>query len=99
MGKGNMAADMPSISKILAILLPKTLPMAISELPLALETMFTISSGMDVPNETMVNPITKSDNPNLLPNEVEPFTRKSAPLINITKPIINRTSVNIYYLI
>ena len=89
MGNGYMAAEIPSINKMLAILLPITLPMAISEFPLKLETRFTKSSGVEVPKETMVNPITRFDNPNFFPREVEPRTKKSAPLIKTTKPSKN----------
>ena len=94
MGSGYMAAEIPSMCRMLAILLPITLPMAISELPLTLETRLTSSSGVEVPKDTMVNPITRSDNPNFFPKEIEPRTKKSAPLIRITKPSKNRMNCN-----
>ena len=74
--------EAPNISKTFAILLPKTFPIAISELPLKLENIFMISSGADVPNETSVRPIIKSLTLYLFAIDEEPSTNKSAPFIN-----------------
>jgi hypothetical protein len=49
---------------------------------------------MEVPKETMVSPITKFDNPSLLPIDVAPLTKKSAPLIRITNPTKNKINFN-----
>ena len=78
--------EMPRIKKTLEILLPSTLPMAISVLPLALATILTNSSGVEVPKATTVRPMTRSEMLNLLAIEEAPSTRKSAPLINRTNP-------------
>lgn len=92
-GKGAIIAAAPRISNILAILLPNTFPMAISELPLILEMILIFNSGMDVPNDTIVRPITMLDNPYRVPNEVAPSTNTSAPLIKNTKPRIKRIAI------
>ncbi len=92
-GKGAIIAAAPRISNILAILLPKTFPIAISELPLILEMILIFNSGMDVPKDTMVRPITMLDNPYRVPNEVAPSTNTSAPLIKKTKPRIKRIAI------
>lgn len=83
-------AEAPNINSILAIQLPKIFPSASSELPEKLANKFTISSGKDVPNDTIVRPITISEILNRLPIEDAPSTRKSAPLIRITKPTTKR---------
>ena len=90
-GSGFIIAEIPRISKILAMLLPNTLPMANSELPLKLAKIFTSNSGREVPKETMVRPITMGGQPNRLPIEEAPSTSISAPLIRITKPTTNKT--------
>lgn len=79
-------AVIPIISKILAMLLPITFPIAIPLLPFKLEVMLTISSGKEVPIETTVRPITKLDIFSLFAMEIAPSTRKSAPCISNKKP-------------
>ena len=51
----------PTIISVLKILLPTTLPMAMSALPLSAEDTDTVSSGAEVPKATMVSPITMSE--------------------------------------
>lgn len=83
-------ADTPKINRTLATLLPNTLPTASSALPLKLATRFTKSSGREVPKETTVSPMTRSDKLNFLPIEDAPSTNRSAPLMSKTKPRTNR---------
>ena len=63
---GKIIEEIPRIKKILIILLPITLPIAIWVFPCALAKILTRSSGADVPNETIVKPMIKSDTFNLL---------------------------------
>ena len=88
-GSGQIIADTPRISKMLATLEPKIFPSANCELPSKLAIRFTSSSGKLVPNDTMVNPITISDILNRFPIAEAPSTSKSAPLIRITNPTTN----------
>src|SRR3989344_1082861 len=83
-------AESPRISRILAMLLPKILPMAISVLPWMLAKILTINSGADVPNATMVSPITKAEMPNFLAIDEAPSTKKSAPLTRKANPAIRK---------
>jgi len=53
-GNGQITAVIPKMSNMLDILLPITLPMANSELPSKLAIILTISSGIEVPKDTMV---------------------------------------------
>ena len=52
--------QIPSISKILAILLPMILPKTMSPLPLMVAKIFTTTSGTDVPKASRVSPIINS---------------------------------------
>ena len=90
-----MIAEIPSIRKILAILLPRILPTAISVDPWKLAYKLTASSGADVPKATKVKPTIRSDILNLLASAEAPSTRKSAPLITKKKLIMNNAYVNI----
>ncbi len=60
---GVIKAETPNTKKILKILEPTTLPIAISTFFFLTATIEVASSGREVPIETMVNPITRSDNP------------------------------------
>jgi hypothetical protein len=55
---GANRAVQPTIINVLKILLPTTLPIAMSALPLRAEETLTVSSGAEVPNATIVSPIT-----------------------------------------
>ena len=55
---GANSAVQPTIISVLKILLPTTLPMAISALPFRAEDTLTVNSGADVPKATIVSPIT-----------------------------------------
>ena len=59
MANGNIAAVTPKIRKMLAILEPMTLPMAMSPLLLSAEDTETNNSGALVPMPTMVRPMMK----------------------------------------
>ena len=83
---GKITDEIPSITKILKILLPMILPNAISVLFARLALKFTKNSGIDVPKATTVNPITKSETRSLLAKDEAPSTRKCAPKIRSKKP-------------
>ena len=55
---GANSAVQPTIISVLKMLLPTTLPIAISALPFKAEDTLTVSSGADVPKATIVSPIT-----------------------------------------
>ena len=76
---------------MLAMLLPNTLPIANSELPSKLAKRFTTNSGILVPKDTMVSPITNSGILFFFATEEAPSTNQSAPLISKTKPIKKST--------
>jgi len=79
-----------STKMTLKMLEPTTFPMGISVLSLKLAKMFTNSYGVEVPNATIVNPITRSDTFILRAIDEAPFTRKSAHFISRINPTINR---------
>ena len=93
--KGLIMAAMPRIRKILAILLPRTLPIARSVVPRPEAMILTTSSGMEVPKATTVRPMVKSEIRMRRAKAADPSTRRSAPLISSTKPamIIPRVSI------
>lgn len=49
--------------------------------------IFTNNSGADVPKATTVNPIARSETFNLRAIDIDPSTRKSAPLIIKINPM------------
>ena len=55
---GAKAAETPTISIVLKMLLPTTLPTARSGVPFIADTRLTKNSGIDVPIATTVSPIT-----------------------------------------
>ena len=86
MAKGRMAADTPRMSRMLAILLPTTLPKATSPLPLRAEEMPTNSSGADVPMPTMVRPMMKFEILARWAIATDESTKKSADSSNSPSP-------------
>lgn len=74
---------------------PIMLPTAISDAPEVLASILTMSSGILVPIDTIVSPITMSDILYFLAMEADPATSQSAPLIRITNPIAKRIYTNI----
>ena len=81
---GKIVAEIPRIMSVLIILLPSILVSAISDEPSAAATMFTTSSGADVPKATIVRPITKSE-------ILRRFASPDAPLISQSAEIVSRT--------
>ena len=86
---GWMTAAMPIRSNTLTILLPMTLPIKISVLPLMIDEKETASSGAPVPKAIMVRPIRSLLTLKLEATLEAPSTSQSAPLINNIKPITN----------
>ena len=84
---GKITAEIPTMRKMLLILLPNTLPIAISVEPLIAERKFTVSSGAEVPIATTVKPITKSFIPKRFARAEAPLTNHFAlKMINIIPP-------------
>ena len=79
-------AAIPCTPRMLKMLLPTTLPIAISCLPLKLARTEVTSSGADVPRATMVRPITSSLRPRERASADEPETSHSAPMARATTP-------------
>ena len=81
-----MTAAMPIKRRTLMMLLPMTLPMRMSVLPLMSDEKETASSGAPVPKATMVRPTRSLLTLKLEATEDAPSTSQSAPLIRRTKP-------------
>ena len=65
-----------------------------SEYPFIAAIIFTTNSGADVPNATMVKPITKSDTWYFLANADAPLISQFAPKIKDTNPpITNKAGI------
>ena len=60
---GAMSADAPRMNSTLKMLLPTTLPTAMSALPASADDTLTAISGELVPNATMVRPMTSGEMP------------------------------------
>ena len=73
------AADMPTISNTLNILLPTTLPMAMPLLSCNAETKEMKNSGADVPKATTVRPMT-------IWGTFKRAAREPAPSVNLSAP-------------
>src|SRR3989338_1565884 len=58
-----------------------------------LAKILTINSGAEVPNATIVSPITSAETPRRLAREEAPSTSKPAPLMSAAKPTKNRIEV------
>ena len=58
-GISQMTDAVPRMNRMLKILLPTMLPMAMSAFPLRAATTEVTSSGSDVPNATMVRPMNR----------------------------------------
>jgi hypothetical protein len=65
---------------------PTAFPMPIARLPAAAAIPETNISGADVPNATIVSPITKRLTPKLLASPAAPYTKRSAPQTTAMKP-------------
>ena len=89
---GNINPDIPSIINRLKLLLPTMLPSTMSEYPFIEPIIFTTNSGAEVPNETTVKPIAKSEILYFLAKAEAPSTSQFAPKIKQTNPrITNKT--------
>ncbi len=88
--RGVRIAHNPRISSMFAMLLPIMFPNEMSAVPFNAAKMLTNVSGSDVPNATMVSPITSVGMPNRLASDVEPSTRKSAPFTSRISPAANK---------
>lgn len=93
---GKIMEETPRIIRILKILLPTALPMAISVFPLIDAKIFTASSGLEVPKATTVKPITRSLTFHDLASDEAPSTSQLEANTTITSPAINNsTSIQI----
>ena len=92
---GYMIAATPSIKSMLDMLDPIMFPTAMSEDPDVLAKIFTISSGILVPIDTIVRPITISDTLYFLAMDADPATNQSAPFISKTNPMAKRIYTSI----
>ena len=94
---GANSAVQPTIISVLKILLPTTLPMAISALPFRAEDTLTVNSGADVPKATIVSPITILGMRKRLATDAAPSNRmrRSPPISNrmFMKYIILRAKI------
>ena len=81
------------------ILLPTTFPKLNPELPEVAAKIFTTSSGEEVPNATIVNPMTRSEIFRFLAMAEAPLTSQVAPKIKGRNPKIanNRFSILNYF--
>ena len=83
---GKISADTPITNRILKILLPTILPIAISAFPLRAAITDVNNSGKEVPNATIVRPINFSLNPIFSAIPVAESTVTSLPKIINAKP-------------
>ena len=96
MAMGATMAATPTMSNVLKMLLPTTLPTAKSEVPFNADTMLMHSSGMEVPRATMVRPMTISGMFSRWAMATAPSVKRSAPHSTKTMPtMIKRMSITI----
>lgn len=82
----------------LKLLLPIIFPKTISECPSKEAKELTTNSGAEVPKDTMVKPITRSEILFRLANAEAPSTSQFPPKIKLAKPIIiSEMDVIIFY--
>ena len=87
---GATNAVQPTIINVLKRLLPTTLPIAMSALPCSAPDILTANSGAEVPNDTMVKPITIGEILKRLAIEEAPSVRPFAPVRISPRPIIRK---------
>ena len=85
---GATIAATPTISIVLKMFEPTTLPTARSAVPFSAETRLTQNSGADVPSATMVSPITICGICIRSASATAPSVRRSAPQRTSTTPAI-----------
>lgn len=88
-GRGAIKAVMPRTIAMLAILEPSALPMARSPAPDVDAINDTSISGAEVPNDTMVKPISMGDIPKFLAVAAAPKTNLSALQTKSMSPAIS----------
>ncbi len=88
---GQISETLPTTNKILKILLPTILPIAISALSFLAATTDVTSSGSEVPKATTVKPINRLDKPIIVDKFVALLTTRWLPII--TKKIPNKIKV------
>ncbi len=92
---GKIIAEIPRIIKILMMLLPMAFPKLKPVFPDTADKTFTINSGEDVPNATIVSPIIRLEIFFLLAMAAAPSTSQLAPKINGMKPKIEKRRFSI----
>ena len=85
-GTGETRPDRPSTQRILKMLLPTTLPTAISRSPRMVATIDVTTSGNEVPAATIVRPITASLTPQAVASATALSTNNRAPKPNSARP-------------
>lgn len=90
-GRSATVPVIPKTSRILKILLPTTFPIAISDCFFNDAITEVTISGADVPNATIVRPITASETPNEDAIDFAELTKSSAPSHSHTSP--SRTKI------
>jgi len=90
-----MTAERPRMTRILIMLLPTTFPKLNPEFPETAERTFTTSSGEEVPNATMVSPITRLEIFFFLATAEAPLTSQLAPKINGINPMTENNRLSI----
>lgn len=91
--RGAMMEESPRIKSMLKILLPNTLPSAMSAWPAMDDLMLTASSGELVPKATTVSPIIRGVIPSPAAIFEAPRTKISAPIIRSVNPKIKSRMV------
>ena len=94
-----MTAERPRMTRILIMLLPTTLPKLKPEFPETAESTFTTSSGEEVPNATIVSPITRLEIFFFLATAEAPLTSQLAPKIKGINPNTENNRFSIYSLV
>ena len=86
-GTETITEDRPTTNRMLKMLLPTILPMAISAFPFLAAITEVTSSGKEVPKATMVRPINRSLRPRIRAMLLAASTEKLLPRIMATKPM------------
>ena len=84
--RGVISADTPRMNRTLKMLLPTTLPMAMSLLPWIAEPTETATSGALVQKATIVSPTTSGETPQDSASRLLPRTSSSAPMTRAPRP-------------
>ena len=82
------------MNSTLKMLLPTTLPRAMSAWPESAAPTLTASSGALVPNATTVSPTTSGEMPKPTASREAPRTSSSAPATRMMRPIMNLARVS-----